>query len=53
MTTSEGTGAQTITEHELAQCQRANQTGRQPVGVRPWPVAAAQQLGPVGGAVSS
>jgi non-heme chloroperoxidase len=32
MTTSEGTGAQTITEHELAQCQRANQTGRQPVG---------------------
>jgi non-heme chloroperoxidase len=23
--------AQTITEHELAQCQRANQTGRQPV----------------------
>jgi non-heme chloroperoxidase len=31
MTTSEGTGAQTITEHELAQCQRAKQTGRQPV----------------------
>jgi pimeloyl-ACP methyl ester carboxylesterase len=31
MTASEGTGAQTITEHELAQCQRANQTGRQPV----------------------
>src|SRR6266571_2681773 len=29
--TSEGTGAQTITEHELEQCQRANQTGRQPV----------------------
>jgi hypothetical protein len=31
MTTSEGTGARTITEHELAQCQRANRTGRQPV----------------------
>jgi non-heme chloroperoxidase len=29
--TSEGTGAQTITEHELEQCQRANTTGRQPV----------------------
>jgi non-heme chloroperoxidase len=29
--TTEGTGAQTITEHELEQCQRANQTGRQPV----------------------
>jgi len=29
--TREGTGAQTITEHELEQCQRANQTGRQPV----------------------
>jgi hypothetical protein len=28
MTTSEGAGAQTITEHELAQCERANQTGR-------------------------
>jgi non-heme chloroperoxidase len=25
------TSGQTITEHELAQCQRANQTGRQPV----------------------
>ena len=24
-------GAESITEHELAQCQRANQTGRQPV----------------------
>jgi non-heme chloroperoxidase len=24
-------GAKTITEHELEQCQRANQTGRQPV----------------------
>jgi hypothetical protein len=31
MTTSEGAGAQTITEHELAQCERANQTGRPPV----------------------
>jgi non-heme chloroperoxidase len=29
--TSEGTGAQTITEHELEQCARANTTGRQPV----------------------
>ena len=34
MTTAEPSapsGAQTITEHELAQCQRANQTGRTPV----------------------
>jgi non-heme chloroperoxidase len=29
--TSEGTGARTITEHELEQCERANQTGRPPV----------------------
>jgi dienelactone hydrolase len=31
MTTSEGAGARTITEHELAQYERANQTGRPPV----------------------
>jgi non-heme chloroperoxidase len=28
---TEGAGAQTITEHELAQCERANATGRTPV----------------------
>jgi non-heme chloroperoxidase len=28
---STSTNAKTITEHELEQCQRANQTGRQPV----------------------
>jgi hypothetical protein len=39
--------AKTITEHELEQCERANQTGRTPGGVRPRPVAAAQQLGPL------
>jgi non-heme chloroperoxidase len=31
VTTDEGGAAQTIIEHELAQCQRANQTGRPPV----------------------
>jgi hypothetical protein len=40
-----------ITEHELEQCQRANQTGRQPVGVRPRSGAAAEQLGSLGEAV--
>jgi len=29
--TSSPSGSKTITEHELEQCQRANQTGRQPV----------------------
>jgi hypothetical protein len=29
--TAERTDAQTITEHELEQCERANQTGRTPV----------------------
>jgi non-heme chloroperoxidase len=31
MITSEGAGARTIAEHELAQCERANQTGRPPL----------------------
>jgi len=38
MTTAESSapaGAQSITEHELAQCQRANKTGCTPGGVRP------------------
>jgi hypothetical protein len=29
--TTEGAGTRTITEHELEQCQQANQTGRVPV----------------------
>lgn len=41
----------TITEHELEQCQRANQTGRQPVVFVHRPVAAAEQLGSLGEAV--
>jgi hypothetical protein len=31
MMTAERTDAQTVTEHELEQCERANQTGRTPV----------------------
>jgi non-heme chloroperoxidase len=40
----------TTTQHELQQCERANDTGRQPV-VFPRAVAAAQQLGSLGDAV--
>ena len=45
---STSTNAKTITEHELEQCQRANADRPPAGGVHPRPVAAAQQLGPLG-----
>jgi hypothetical protein len=48
MSTDKPVGAMLITEHEAGQIGRANASGRTPGSLHPWPVAAVQQLGPLG-----